>query len=106
MIELLLRLFGALMLAGGGLSAAVAIAEYSRADATLNAAAVQIALQFRIDMTDAVLLCGGGLLCIGTAAALSLMTSHWERARDPYDDHPKMAREVAQAMTLPDPHAE
>ncbi len=106
MIEWLLRMFGLLMLAGGALMAAVAASEYGRASDMPGAFGAQLALQFRIDMTDAALLFGGGLLCLGLCSVLGATIARQEPARDPYDDHPKMSRELAEAMELPDPHAE
>jgi hypothetical protein len=106
MIELLLRVFGLLMLAGGAVTGLIGVGEYTRTDDAPGTPGAELALQFRIDITDAGLLLGGGLLCLGMAAVLGVTTTHWEGRRDPYDDHPKMAREVAEAMELPDPHAE
>jgi hypothetical protein len=100
MIEVLLRVFGWAMLAGGGLSGALGLAESSRSFDAIGAAAA--ALQSRMDLVDAGLLVGGGLLCIGMAAVLGTTTTAWEQARDPYDDHPKMAREVSNAMRAPE----
>jgi hypothetical protein len=106
MIEVLLRAFGLLMLAGGALTTAVAASEYGRASDTPGALGAQLALQFRMDLTDAVLLFGGGLLCLGVGSVLALASPHAEPAGDPYDEHPKMARELTEDMDLPDPHAE
>jgi hypothetical protein len=106
MIDILLRLFGFVLLAGGALNGAVGASEFGGMSEATGALGISQALQFRIDIVDAGLLLASGLLCFGMAAVLSVTTGSWERARDPYDDHPKMAREVAQAMRLPDPHGE
>ncbi len=106
MIDLLLRLFAFVLLGGGGVNAVIAVREYGRMADVSGVAAFTQGLQFRIDLVDTALLLAGGLLCFGMASILHVTTGHWERARDPYDDHPKMAREVAEAMELPDPHGE
>lgn len=106
MIEMLLRAFGLLMLAGGALTAAVAASEYGRASDMPGALGAQLALQFRMDLTDAALLLGGGLLCLGVCSLLTLLTPKVETPADPYDEHPKMARELTEDLELPDPHGE
>lgn len=106
MIEVLLRVCGVLMLAGGVVLAGVALGETGRAAEAPGDLAALLDLRMRVDLTDAGLLLGGGLLCLGMASLLDMATTRWERRRDPYDDHPKMAREVAEAMQMPDPHAE
>ena len=106
MIDLLLRVFALVLIVGGLLNGAVAVSEYTHMGDVNGSLAITQALQLRIDMVDSGLLLAGGLLCFGMAAVLTVTTGQWERARDPYDDHPKMAREVAEAMELPDPHGE
>jgi len=106
MIELLLRVFGLLMLAAGALMGAVAANDYGRASDAPGSYGTQLAMQFRIDATDAGLLLGVGLLCLGMASVLGLVTARAAGRRDPYDDHPKMAHELSDEMELPDPHAD
>ena len=106
MIEMLLRVFGLLMLAGGALTAAVAASEFGRAGDMPGALGAQLAWQFRMDLTDAALLLGGGLLCLGVGALLGVLTPKVETPVDPYDAHPKMARELTEHLEMPDPHAE
>lgn len=103
MIELLLRLFGLLMLAGGALTAAIGIGEYGRAMDTPGALGTQLALQFRIDLTDAGLLLGGGLLCVGMAAIMTVLVTPPERPVDPYVEQPSVPAEMAHESRLPDP---
>jgi hypothetical protein len=104
MIELLLRLFGLLMLAGGAVMAAVGLNEYGRAVDAPGTYGAQLALQFRIDATDAGLLLGIGLLCLAMATVLGVAGAQWQRRRDPDDDVPQAAREDAPEMDPPDPH--
>ena len=105
MIEVLLRLAGLLMLAGGALMGSVGVGEYGRAADAPGAYGAQLALQFRIDVTDAALLLGVGLLCLGMAAVVGVTTSHWERGREPTSDPVKALREVEPELELPDPHS-
>jgi hypothetical protein len=106
MIEMVLRAFGLVMLAGGALTAAVAASEYGRASDMPGALGAQLALRFRIDLTDAALLLGGGLLCLGVGSVLGALIPKAEVPADPYDAHPAKARESTEDLDFPDLHAE
>lgn len=97
MIGIALRLFGLVLLAGGAVLGVLGLSELGQAG---NGAQM---LQARGDLVDAALLLGGGLMCLGMAAMLSGKAAREaEGAHDPYDDHPKMAREVSNAMRAPE----